>query len=109
VKWFHKREEGVAYIREVASIMPLFELVEEKLGLVRSPDSSKQPLLVLKEGGGQPLHHGGTILCSWSLFPEGQDLSLVRGGGGGCGGGGGGSGGRLGGARGNLLQLGHGK
>jgi len=102
VKWSVKMERDVAYRWEVASIMPFCQLVKEQLGLVGSSDGPKQPLLVLVEGGRQPLHHGGAILCWLSLIPQGQELILLRDGGGGCGGGSG-----LGGARGNLLYLGH--
>ena len=84
----------MAYFWEVTSIMLLFELIEEELGLVGSPNSSKEPLLVLVKSVGEPVHHGGAILCREGFIPQGQKTSLLRSGGGG-------------GARGYLLNLGH--
>jgi hypothetical protein len=95
-----KKKGDVAYIWEVASIMFLLHLVQEELGLVSSPDSPKEPLLMIEEGLGEPLHHGVAILSRGSIIPEGLTLLLHRGGGGGCSG-------RFAGARGILLILGH--
>jgi hypothetical protein len=82
----------------VSRLCPFLHFIEEELGLVGSPHSSREPLLVLVKSGGEPFHHGGAILCRECFIPEGHKTLLLR-----CGG-------RFGGgARGNLLNLGHGE